>query len=42
MTEEEFTAKDGRIILLRNPRWEDLDGLLDFMNSLVKEEAPIN
>ena len=42
MTGEDFTAKDGRTILLRNPRWEDLDGLLDFINSLVREEAPIN
>jgi len=42
MTEEEFTAKDGRTILLRKPRWDDLDGLLDFINSLVNEEAPIN
>jgi len=42
MTEEDFTAKDGRTILLRNPRWKDLDGLLDFINSLVREEAPIN
>jgi len=42
MTEEEFTAKDGRTLLLRKPRWGDLDGLLDFMNSLVREQAPIN
>lgn len=42
MIEQEFTAKDGRTILLRRPRWEDLDGLLDFVNSLVREEAPIN
>lgn len=42
MTEEDFTAKDGRTVLLRNPRWKDLDGLLDFINSLVREEAPIN
>jgi len=42
MIEEEFTAKDGKTILLRKPRWEDLDGLLDFVNSLVKEETPIN
>jgi len=42
MIEQEFTAKDGRSILLRRPRWEDLDGLLDFVNSLVREEAPIN
>lgn len=37
-----FKAKDGRTILMRSPRWDDLDGLLDFINSLVREEAPIN
>ena len=36
-----FTAKDGRDVTLRNPRWEDLDDMLDFINSLVEEEAPI-
>ena len=42
MIKEEFTAKDGRTIILRKPRWDDLDGLLDFVNSLVREEALIN
>ena len=42
MTGDKFTAKDGRIILVRKPKWEDLDDLLDFMNSLIKEDAPIN
>lgn len=42
MIEEVFTAKDRRMILLRKPKWEDLDELLDFINSLVREEAPIN
>ena len=42
MIREEFTAKDRRTIILRKPEWEDLDELLDFINSLVKEEAPIN
>jgi ribosomal protein S18 acetylase RimI-like enzyme len=42
MDEEEYTAKDGRTIILRKPRWEDLDALMDFVSSLVREEAPIN
>jgi len=36
-----FTAKDGRGVTLRSPRWEDLDDMLDFINSLVEEDAPI-
>lgn len=36
-----FVAKDGREVTLRTPRWEDLDDMLDFINSLVEEEAPI-
>ncbi len=36
-----FTAKDGRIVLLRSPRWTDLDDLLAFINSLVEEGAEI-
>ena len=42
MIREEFTARDRRTIILRMLEWEDLDELLDFSNSLVKEEAPIN
>lgn len=42
MIEKEFTAKDRSSVLLREPRREDLDGLLDFINSLVREKAPIN
>jgi ribosomal protein S18 acetylase RimI-like enzyme len=42
MSENKFTAKDQSIVLLRAPRQEDLDGLLDFINSLVREKAPIN
>ena len=34
-------AKDGRKVVLREPRWEDLDDLLDFINSLVEEGADI-
>ena len=37
----EFVAKDGRKVVLRKPRWEDLDDLLDFINSLVEEGADI-
>jgi len=36
-----FTAKDGRGVTLRAPKWEDLDDLLDFINSLVNEGADI-
>lgn len=36
-----FKARDGRKVTLRTPRWEDLDDMLDFINSLVEEEAPI-
>ena len=36
-----FTAKDGKEVILRAPRWEDLDDLLDFINSLVDEGLDI-
>ncbi len=36
-----FTAKDGRWVILRAPRWEDLDDLLDLYNSLVDEGVDI-
>ena len=36
-----FTAKDGREVILRTPRWEDLDGLMELINSLVEEGADI-
>ncbi len=36
-----FTAKDGREVILRTPKWEDLDDALEFINSLVEEEAMI-
>jgi len=36
-----FTAKDGRSVILRTPKWEDLDDLVEFINSLVEEEADI-
>lgn len=37
----EFVAKDGRRVILRTLKWEDLDDLLDFINSLVEEGANI-
>lgn len=33
--------KDGRKIVLRKPKWEDLDGMLELINSLVGESAEI-
>jgi RimJ/RimL family protein N-acetyltransferase len=37
-----FTARDGREVILRAPKWDDLDDLLQFINSLVEEEAMIS
>ena len=37
----EFKASDGRKVVLRTPTWGDLDDMLDFINSLVEEEAMI-
>ena len=37
-----FTAKDGREVILRTPRWEDLDDLMDYINSLVDEGVDID
>jgi L-amino acid N-acyltransferase YncA len=36
-----FRAKDGREVVLRSIRWEDLDGCVEFINSLVEEGADI-
>jgi len=36
-----FHARDGRQVILRAPKWEDLDDMLEFINSLVEEEAMI-
>lgn len=33
-----FTAKDGREVILRTPKWEDLDDLVEFITSLGKDE----
>ncbi len=38
---KQFVAKDGRTVILRTPRWEDLDDLLEFICSLVDESADI-
>jgi hypothetical protein len=38
----EFVAEDGLKVVLRTPKWEDLDDLLDFINSLVEERANIS
>jgi RimJ/RimL family protein N-acetyltransferase len=40
-TVAEFSVKDGRKVVLRTPRWEDLDELLGLINSLVEEKAEI-
>jgi len=36
-----FFAKDGRKVVLRTPKWEDLDDFLEIINSLVEEGADI-
>lgn len=36
-----FFAENGQNVLLRTPRWEDLDDLLELINSLVDENAQI-
>jgi RimJ/RimL family protein N-acetyltransferase len=36
-----FIAKDGREVILRTPKREDLDDLLELINSLVEEDAEI-
>ena len=38
---KKFNAKDGRNVILRTPRWKDLDDLLELINSLVEEQAEI-
>ncbi len=38
---KKFSAKDGRNVILRTPRWEDLDDCLELVNSLVEEIAEI-
>jgi len=36
-----FSAKDGRHVILRTLRWEDLDDCIELINSLVAEGANI-
>ncbi len=36
-----FKAKDGREVVLRSIRWEDLDDCIEFINSLVQEGVDI-
>jgi L-amino acid N-acyltransferase YncA len=36
-----FFAKDRRKVVLRTPKWEDLDDFLEIINSLVDEGADI-
>ncbi len=36
-----FKAKDGREVILRTPRWEDLDDLLDSINLLAEENLDV-
>jgi L-amino acid N-acyltransferase YncA len=36
-----FFAKDGRKVVLRTPKWEDLDDFLEIINLLVEERADI-
>jgi RimJ/RimL family protein N-acetyltransferase len=36
-----FRARDGRKVTLRTPRWDDLDDMLEMINSLVEEGADI-
>jgi RimJ/RimL family protein N-acetyltransferase len=37
----EFYEGNKRQVILRTPKWEDLDDLLEMINSLVKEKADI-
>ena len=36
-----FKARDGKKVVLRSIRWEDLDDCIEFINSLVEEGADI-
>jgi len=38
---ETFSTRDGRRVVLRSIKWEDLDDCLEFINSLVEEGADI-
>ncbi len=34
-----FSARDGRKVILRTPKWEDLDSLTEHINALVEENV---
>jgi RimJ/RimL family protein N-acetyltransferase len=36
-----FSVKDGQEVVLRTPRWENLDDLLELINLLVEEKADV-
>ncbi|MGD0495834.1 MAG: GNAT family N-acetyltransferase [Candidatus Bathyarchaeia archaeon] len=38
---ETFSVKDGRRVVLRTPKWEGLDDLLELINSFVEEKAEV-
>ena len=38
---KKFTTVDGIKVILRTPRWKDLDDMLELINSLVEERAEI-
>jgi L-amino acid N-acyltransferase YncA len=38
---KQFSAPDGRDVILRTPKWEDIDDLLGLINSLADEKADI-
>jgi hypothetical protein len=40
-TIREFYAKGKRRVILRTPRWEDLDDMFEMINSLVEEKSDI-
>ncbi len=37
----QFKAKDEQKVILRTPKWEDLDDLLEFINTLIDENVDI-
>ena len=41
MLPKTFIAKDGREVVLRPPKWEDLEDLTKYINSLVDEKVDI-
>lgn len=41
MQRKTFVANNGRKVVIRPPKWEDLDGLIEYINSLVDEKVEI-